>query len=103
MGIDVRILYAFIAIWGIVQIFVARWMFKAKPEDNITRKYPRGVRFYSQMPFGKSWTRRVDKSDVQVLEKYQRRIRIWYLSVIVPFFGILLFLSVMPIAGVHFK
>jgi len=89
MGIDVRILYAFLSIWGVVEIFVARWMFKAKPEENIARKYPKGMRFYSQIPFGKYWTRRVAKSDVQVLEKYQRRIRIWYLSVIIPFLGIL--------------
>jgi hypothetical protein len=103
MGIDVRILYAFCAIWGIAEIFIARWMFKAKPEENIMRKYPKGVRFYSQLPFGKSWTRRVAKSDVQVFEKYQYRINIWYLSVIIPFFAIMLFLSVMPIAGLHFK
>ena len=103
MGIDVHILYGFLAIWAIAEIFIIRWVSKAKPEENMTRKYPKGVRFYSQLPFAKYWTRRIAKSDVRVLEKYQYRIRIWYLSTVIPFFALLLFLSIMPIAGLHFK
>ena len=85
-----KIAYFFIAIWIIIEIFIIRWMFQIKPEKEITNKYHRKIVFLSQLPFGKGWKKHVDKADIAVLERYQFRIKIWYLSIMIPFFTILL-------------
>ncbi len=77
-------LYLSIAIWGVAEIFMAKWMFKAKPNKNLMDKYPRKVVFLSQLPFGKNWKKYIDKDDVRLMEPYQHRIKVWFLSIIIP-------------------
>jgi len=83
------ILYFFIPVWAVAEILITIWMFKAKPDENIKDKYPRKVAFLSQLPFGKSWMKYVDKEDVKLLQTRQRRIKVWYLSLMIPFFLIM--------------
>jgi hypothetical protein len=80
-----RVIYILIVIWIIAQIPICKWMFRAKPDKNITQKYPKKVIFQSQLPFGSSWKKKIDKSDILVMERYQQRIKWWYLSLIIPF------------------
>jgi hypothetical protein len=61
-------------------------MFSLRPGKDVTNKYQRKVVFLSQLPFGNRWKRYIKKEDIKLFENYQYRIRIWYLSVIVPFF-----------------
>jgi hypothetical protein len=83
------ILYFFVPVWIAAETLIMIWMFKAKPDKNIKGKYPRKVVMLSQLPFGKSWANNIDKDDVKVLQTYQRRIRVWYLSLMIPFFLIM--------------
>ncbi len=80
------VLYVGIPIWGIALIFISRWMYMAKPESGRTAKYSKRVIISSQRPFGTSWKMNVSADDLEVFEKFQRRIRIWYLFLILPFF-----------------
>jgi len=83
------ILYFFVPVWLVAETLIVIWMFKAKPDKNLKGKYPRKVIILSQLPFGKSWKKNVDKDDVKYLQIYQRRIRVWYLSLMIPFFIIM--------------
>ncbi len=90
----IAILYFLLAIWAVMEVFIIIWMFKAKPDKQILRKYPRNIVFLSQLPFGKSWGKNIDKVDVKLFRSYQQRIRLWYLSILIglfliPFAGIL--------------
>jgi hypothetical protein len=40
----------------------------------------------SQFPFGKIWKKHVDHEDLGIMEKYQFRIKMWFLSIIIPLF-----------------
>ena len=84
-------IYIFLSIWLMCQIVIVWWMFRAKPGKLLTRKYSTKVIFRSQLPFGCGWKKQVDKIDIETFEKYQRRIRWWYLSLIIPFFLFLTF------------
>jgi len=88
MSFDVKegILCFFIPVWAVAEILIGIWMFKAKPDENIRDKYSRKVVFLSQLPFGKSWMKYVDKEDVKLLQTFQHRIKVWYLSLMIPFF-----------------
>lgn len=76
-----------------MQIFISRWMFKAKPGKEIIAKYSRWIIFRSQVPFGWGWKKRVDVGDLGAMEQYQRRITIWYLTVIIPFIMFFVFIQ----------
>lgn len=91
MGFNVKeaILYFFIPAWIVAETLIMIWMFKAKPDKNIKGKYPKKVVMLSQLPFGRSWVKNIDKDDVRLLQAYQRRIRVWYLSLMIPFFLIM--------------
>jgi len=80
------ILYFFLPIWIVAEIFIGKWLFKAKPEKKIMDKYPKKIIFLSQIPFGKTWMKNVDKEDIRLLQTYQHRIRVWWLSIIIPLF-----------------
>ena len=80
------ILYFFIPVWTVAEILITIWMFKAKPDENMKDRYPGKVAFLSQLPFGKSWMKYVDKEDLKLLQTRQRRIKVWYLSLMIPFF-----------------
>ncbi len=86
-------LYSFIFIWGILEILISKWMFNAKPHNNLTKKYPKKVIFMSQLPFGNKWKNNVEKEDIVIFQNYQYRIRIWFLSLMIPFWLI-------PLAGI---
>ena len=90
-GFNVKeaILYFFVPAWIVTETLIVIWMFKATPDKNIKDKYPRKVIILSQLPFGKSWAKNIDKEDVRLLQTYQRRIRVWYLSLMIPFFLIM--------------
>lgn len=92
---DFKLGLIILSIWVIMEIFIARWMFKAKPGKDMAAKYPRKVIFLSQLPFGKRWKKSVDARDLKVMEKYQWRITIWYLMVIIPFFSFFAYLYLM--------
>jgi len=83
------ILYFFIPMWLLAEIFISTWMFKAKPKKDATDQYEKKVIFLSQLPFGKGWRNNVRREDVRLFERYQFRIKIWYLSLMVPFFLIM--------------
>jgi hypothetical protein len=70
-------------VWLIAEVLIGIWMFKAKPDKKITEKYPKKVINRSQRPFGKSWTKYIDNNDLNILQKYQHRIMIFYLSTII--------------------
>jgi hypothetical protein len=89
----ITILYILLAFWAMVEIFISVWMFKAKPDKGILIKYPKKIVFLSQLPFGKSWIKNIDKDDIKLFTTYQERIRVWYLSIIIPIFLI-------PLAGI---
>ena len=80
------ILYFFVPVWIVAEILIGIWMFKGKPDENIKDKYSRKVVFLSQLPFGKRWIKYVDNEDVKLLQTYQHRIKVWYLSLMIPFF-----------------
>jgi hypothetical protein len=90
------LLYFFIFIWVIVEIIIVRWMLLAKPERKILDKYPRRVIFLSQLPglFGNAWKNGIENEDLKKMESYQHRITIWYLSILIPFLLIFLFLYI---------
>jgi hypothetical protein len=79
------LIYVFINIWAVSFVFISWWMLKAKPCKNVVNKYPRKIVFLSQMPFGKRWIKFVDSEDLHLMEKYQYRIKLWYLALIIPF------------------
>ncbi len=75
-----------IIIWVIAEIFIIKWMFSARPTKDITEKYPKKIIFMSQFPFGKFWKMYVEHEDLEIMAKYQYRIKIWFLSIIIPLF-----------------
>jgi hypothetical protein len=83
---DAKLMTYFILLflWGVSEIFVGKWMFKAKPGNHIRNKYLKRTVLLSQLPFGGSWKRSVEKVDIPVLERYQKRIRIWWLTTFIP-------------------
>lgn len=81
---NLKIIYTLIAIWLIIEIFIGRWMFKAKPDKSLLVKYPRKIIFLSQLPFGRRWKKFVAPDDLKAMEKYQYRITISYLTIIIP-------------------
>ena len=89
LNVNEIILYFFVPVWTAAEIMISIWMLKAKPDRKITSKYQRKIIFLSQLPFGKRWRQHIGKEDITSLEIYQYRIRIWYLSLIIPFFLIL--------------
>jgi hypothetical protein len=80
------VLYILIPIWMMAEVFIIKWMFKAKPGKNITCNYPKKIIFLSQLPFGTRWMKWIDKVDHTSFQTYQRRIRIGFLSVMIPLF-----------------
>ena len=88
------ILYVIFFIWIIIEIFIAKWLFQGKPEKSIIKKYPQKIMFLAQLPFGGSWKKHIESQDVKLFENYQRRIRIFFLSIAIPpylFFTVLYF------------
>lgn len=83
------ILYFVIPCWIVAEALIILWVHKAKPDKNITDKYPKKIILLSQVPFGKSWKHSVNEKDIRLLQTYQHRIRVWYLSLMPPFFLIL--------------
>lgn len=73
-----------IILWVVLEIFIIRWTLSLKPEKNMIDKYDKKVIFFSHLPFGNSWKSKVAKEDIELFESYQHRIKIWYLSLIVP-------------------
>jgi hypothetical protein len=78
--------------WVIVEVFLIIWMFKARPQKKITDKYPKKVVSLSQKPFGSKWIEEMSEEDIDVFRRYQYRIRVWFLSVTIPFCLIFLYL-----------
>ncbi len=76
--------YILLLLWGVSELFIGKWMFKAKPANHVTNKYQRRTVLLSQLPFGGSWKKSVEKVDYPVFEKYQQRIRIWWLTTFLP-------------------
>ena len=85
LSVNEIILYFFVPIWIVAEILISIWMFKAKPGKNIAKKYPKKIIFLSQLLFGKRWRQPIDKEHVRLFETYQYRIRVWYLSLMIPF------------------
>jgi hypothetical protein len=71
-------------------------MFKAKPEKKITDKYGKKVIFLSQLPFGSSWKKNVNREDGPLMEEYQHRIRLVYLSTFFPLILMYIFFWCIP-------
>jgi hypothetical protein len=80
-----RNLYFFLLLlWASSEFFIGKWMFGAKPEKHRIDKYPKMIILLSQLPFGVRWKKNVDKEDIPIFERYQRRIRIMYISTFFP-------------------
>ena len=60
-------------------------MFKSKPNKDLLKKYPKDLTKGYSLPFGNKWRTKIAKEDIAVFEKYQKRIRAWYFSVIIPY------------------
>ncbi len=89
-----KIIYIFIVFWAIAEIFIVWWMFRAKPKGDIMDKYSKCVSFHFQLPFVSSWRKDIRDEDIELIKRYRYRIRIWYLSVIIPAFSIFVYLFI---------
>jgi hypothetical protein len=87
-----KIILYLIIIWAIAEAFIVRWMLKAKPNEAIIRKYSKKIISLSQRPFRTSWVKSVAPEDIRLLQTYQYRIRVWFLSIIIPFIAIFAYL-----------
>jgi hypothetical protein len=87
-------LQVLVIVWVLVEIPLCVWLFRAKPERVALLRYSRRTRYLSQLPFGDKWKQAVTTEDLPVLAEYQRRVRIWYLSLIIPFVVFFAYLSV---------
>lgn len=87
-------LQALVIVWVLVEVPLCVWLFRAKPKRAILLRYSRRTRYLSQLPFGDTWKQAVTTEDLPALAEYQRRVRIWYLSLIIPFVVLFAFLSV---------
>lgn len=76
----------FIVVWIIIEACLVHWLIRGKPNKTIMSKYSKQVLFMIQLPFGKKWKNKIDRSDVEIFEIYQQRIKIWYLSLVIPMF-----------------
>lgn len=75
--------FSIIFVWIIAELFIGRWMFKAKPDKSIVEKYSKMVIIAASLPFGSSWKKKVEKNHISVLEAYQFRVRICFFSIVV--------------------
>jgi len=91
---DMKIIFIILSVWVIAEIVIVRWMFKAKPDKNLHIKYSRKIILLSQLPFGIKWKKDVNSDDLNKMVKYQYRIKIWYLTVIIPFILFYIYLHV---------
>ncbi len=71
--------------WLVAQALIIPWMYKAAPDKKLLEKYSKSLIRKSSFPFGKKWRTGVAQEDIVVFEKHQNRIKIWYLSVIIPY------------------
>ncbi len=85
---------ALVIVWALAEIPLSVWLFRAKPKRAILLRYSRRTRFLSSLPFGDTWKQTVTMGDLPVLAEYQRRARIWYLSLIIPFVALFAYLTV---------
>jgi len=72
--------------WLVAQALIVPWMFKARPDKKLLDKYSKKLILQSSLPFGKKWKTGIAQEDIAVFEKYQKRIKIWYLFAMIPFF-----------------
>jgi len=63
-----------------------------KPKKELMDKYSKKVIFLSQLPFGSRWRKGINKEDIELMKRYQGRIKIWYLTLIIPFVLIFIYL-----------
>lgn len=94
MGDELYLTFSVILAWVIAESIIGRWMFKAKPDKTIIEKYPKKVIMSSSLPFGSSWKKKVQENDIGVLEVYQSRVRICFLSIVLGLFVFCAYISI---------
>lgn len=62
-----------ILLWIIVQIPFSVWLLRASPSREIRRRYRWTVRLRLAIP-GKGWRGKIEPVDVEIFEKYRRRL-----------------------------
>jgi|APFre7841882724_1041349.scaffolds.fasta_scaffold189232_2 hypothetical protein len=93
MGGELYLIFSLIIGWVIIELLIGRWMFKAKPDKRMIEKYPKKVIIASSLPFGTSWKKKVEKNHIAILEAYQFRVRICFLSIILALLGFYSYIS----------
>ena len=76
--------------WFIAELFIIKWMWSARPKEKILEKYPKTIVYLSQIAFGIVLKKRIDEDDLPCFITYQKRIRIWFLSLFIPYLLILI-------------
>jgi hypothetical protein len=90
---DDLLLKSFFVIWAVIELFLIKWVNKIRPEKKIIDKYDYKIQFLSHLPFGKKWTNKVNPSDLDLLISFQKRIRIWWLSLVIPLLLLYLYMG----------
>ena len=79
----------FVLIWLTIYLFVISWTYKARPEKKMLLKYPYQLRHRIHLPFiGRYWNKKIDQEDLIKIKRYQDRINVMFLTIIIPFLGI---------------
>ena len=86
-------LQALIIVWVLAEMPLCVWLFRAKPKRAALFRYSRRTRYLSQLPLGDRWKKMVSPEDIPILAEYQRRVRIWYISILLPFLLIFAYLT----------
>jgi hypothetical protein len=56
---------------------------KSKPQKDVLNKYSKKMLYQSQLPFNSHWKKHVHADDLPIMEGYQYRIRVWFVSFVV--------------------
>jgi hypothetical protein len=94
MSFNKIILFIFLPAWLILEVIILKWVSNAEPKKNITSRYSKKVIFLSRLPFGSSWKKSIYNEDIKTLERFNYRIKIWYLSIIGVFLLFVVYLII---------
>jgi len=71
-----------LVIWTVLVIAMQVWLFKAAPPKEFIRKYSRRILLLSIIPFMSSWKNIVEPGDVEIIERYRKKM-FWYVFIVV--------------------
>jgi hypothetical protein len=94
MRSDVYVIFSIIVAWGIIELLIGNWMFKAKPARSIIEQYPKKIIITASLPFGGSWKKKIERNHIGVFEAYQFRVKICFLSIIVSLLAFYAYISI---------